>query len=96
MEVSVQLTCPCRPGFLYKNGVSLAQHKRSKIHKTWEALQENKQDKARSKHFENEIERLKSRLVHKENIEVELLNRIFHLERERDYWKAQMDGVYVN
>jgi len=76
--------------------VSLVQHKRSKIHKTWEALQENKQDKVRSKQFENEIERLKSRLTHKELIEVELLNRIFHLENERDYWKAQMDGVYVN
>jgi len=96
MEVSVQLTCPCRPGFCYKNAVSLVQHKRSKIHKTWEALQENKQDKVRSKQFENEIERLKSRLTHKELIEVELLNRIFHLENERDYWKAQMDGVYVN
>lgn len=92
MEVSVQLTCPCRPGFCYKNAVSLAQHKRSKIHKTWESLQENKQDKIRSKQFENEIERLKARLVHKEQVEA----RIFQLERERDYWKSQLDGVYVN
>ena len=96
MEVSVQLTCPCRPGFLYKNAVSLIQHKRSKIHKTWESLQENKQDKVRSKQFENEIERLKRRLTHKEEVESELLARIHQLEYERDYWKAQMDGVYVN
>jgi len=96
MEVSVQLVCPCRPGFCYKNAISLAQHKRSKIHKAWEALQENKQDKIRSKQFENEIERLKARLVHKEQVEVELIARIFQLERERDYWKEQLNGVYVN
>ena len=96
MEVSVQLACPCRPGFCYKNQISLAQHKRTKIHKTWESLQENKQDKVRSKQFENEIERLKRRLTHKEEIETELLTRIHQLEHERDSWKSQLDGVYVN
>jgi len=96
MEVSVQLTCPCRPGFFYKNIISLSQHKKSKLHKSWEAVQENKHDKIRSKQFENEIERLKDKLVHKENIEAELLARIHQLEYERDYWKAQLHGVYVN
>ena len=36
----------------------------------------HKHDKVRSKEFENEIERLKRRLIHKEAVEVELLNRI--------------------
>lgn len=96
MELSVQLVCPCRPGFVYKNQVSLYQHKKSKIHKAWEALQENKNDKLRSKEFENEIERLKRRLHHKEAVEVELLNRIHSLECEVDYWKKTYEGVYVN
>ena len=96
MEVSIQLACPCRPGFSYKNQISLLQHKRSKIHKTWESLQENKEDKIRSKQFENEIERLKRRLAHKEEVESELLARIHQLEYERDYWKGQLNGVYVN
>lgn len=96
MEVSVTYSCPCRPGFTYKNEVSLAQHKKSKLHKTWEALKENKNDKIRSKEFENEIERLKRRLEHKEEIEIELLARIHHLEDDVAYWKKCNDGVYVN
>ena len=92
MEVSVQLTCPCRPGFCYKNAMSLVQHKRSRIHKTWEDTQVHKHDKIRSKEFENEIERLKRRLAHKEEVEVELLNRIHQLEGELKYY----EGVYVN
>ena len=93
MELTQLNTCPCRPGFTYKN---LATHKRSKLHQTWEANQVHKNDKVRSKEFENEIERLKRRLTHKEEVESELLARIHQLEYERDYWKAQMDGVYVN
>lgn len=96
MEISVQLTCPCRPAFSYKNEISLAAHKKTKLHKTWEAQQDQKKDKARSKEFENEIERLKRRLNHKEEIEVELLNRIHHLEGELNYWKTACAGVYVN
>ncbi len=96
MELSVQLTCPCRPGFSYKNEVSMAHHKKTKLHKTWESLQENKQDKVRSKEFENEIERLKRRLIHKEAVEVALLNRINQLEEELVYWKTSCEGVYVN
>lgn len=92
MDVVIALECPCRPGFAYKNQISLYQHKRTKQHKTWEALQTQKQDKARSKEFENEIERLKRRLIHKEAVEVELLNRIRQLEAELKYY----DGVYVN
>lgn len=96
MELSVQLTCPCRPGFSYKNHASLVQHKRTKAHKAWEVLQENKNDKVRSKEFENEVERLKRRLLHKEAVEVELLNRIRQLEHELGYWKKACEGVYVN
>ena len=95
MEVSLQLSCPCRPSFVYKNNVSLAQHKKSKIHKAWELAQENKTDKLRSKEFENENERLKRTLAHKEELERELLNRIRHLETERDYWKRACDGVFI-
>ena len=96
MELVLKLECPCRPGFLYKNQQSLTMHKKSKMHKTWEASQDHKQDRARSKEFENEIERLKSRLNHKEALEAALLDRIHQLEREVLYWKAQLNGVYLN
>jgi hypothetical protein len=93
MELSVQLTCPCRPGFTYKN---ITTHKKSKLHQTWEANQIHKSDKIRSKEFENEIERLKRRVTHKEAVEVALLNRINQLEEEILYWKTASEGVYVN
>lgn len=93
MELSVQLSCPCRPGFTYKN---LTQHKKSKMHLAWEASKEVKDVRVQSKQFENEIERLKRRLIHKEEVEVELLNRIHQLEEEVRYWKVACEGVYVN
>ena len=96
MELSVQLTCPCRPTFSYKNEISIEAHKKTKLHKTWEAQQDQKKDKVRSKEFENEIERLKRRIIHKEAIEAELLNRIRQLEYELTYLKKVHDGVYVN
>ena len=96
MELSVELTCPCKPGFTYKNAHTLAIHKKTKHHKAWETGQENKQDKLRSKEFENEIERMKRKLAHKEAVESELLQRIWHLEAERDYWKQTCNGVYID
>jgi len=93
MEVSTLLTCPCRPNFTYKN---LAQHRKSKMHLAWEASKEVKDVRVQSKQFENEIERLKRRLLHKEEVEVELLNRIHQLEEEVQYWKTSCEGVYVN
>jgi hypothetical protein len=75
--------------------VSFGQHKRTKGHKAWEVAQDNKKDKIRSKEFENEIERLKNRLVQKDAVENELLHRIRQLEYERDYWKRMCDGVYL-
>lgn len=92
MDVSVSLQCPCRPGFTYKN---LAQHKKSKLHQSWESVREVKDVRVQSKQFENEIERLKRRLNHKEEVEVELLNRIHQLEGELEYLKKTYDGVYV-
>lgn len=96
MELSVQLTCPCRPIFSYKNEISLAAHKKTKLHKTWEASQDHKQDKVRSKEFENEIERLKRRIIHKEEVERALLSRIHQLEADVQYWRSMCEGVYVN
>lgn len=93
MDLSLKSMCPCRPGFTYKN---MATHKKSKLHQTWEANQDHKHDKVRSKEFENEIERLKRRLIHKEAVEVELLNRIRHLEKDVGYWRGVSDGLYVN
>lgn len=93
MEVSTLLSCPCRPDFTYKN---LAQHKKSKMHIAWEALREVKDIRIRSKQFENEIENLKRRMIHKEAVEVALMNRISQLEEEVLYWKTACDGVYVN
>ena len=91
--VSTLLTCPCRPNFTYKN---LAQHRKSKMHLAWEASKEVKDVRVQSKQFENEIERLKRRLNHKEEIEAELLNRIHQLQEELAYWKTAYEGVYVN
>ncbi len=66
------------------------------MHAAWEATQNLKHDRARSKEFENEIERLKARIIHKEAVEAALLQRISQLEHERDYWKVACEGVYVN
>ena len=92
MDVSTLLTCPCRPNFSYKN---LAQHKKSKMHQAWETSREVKDVRVQSKQFENEIERLKNRLEHKDQIEIELLNRIHQLESDVEYWKHASEGVYV-
>ena len=91
--VSTLMTCPCRPNFTYKN---LAQHRKSKMHLAWEASKEVKDVRVQSKQFENEIERLKRRVTHKEAVEVALLNRINQLEEEILYWKTACEGVYVN
>jgi hypothetical protein len=96
MELSIQLSCPCRPGFAYKSRESLYQHKKTKQHKTWEAAQDQKQDKARAKDFENQIERLRRKIDHKEAIETALLTRIRQLEDDILYWKAACEDVYVN
>ena len=92
MEIEALTTCPCRPGFTYKN---LSMHKKSKLHQTWEANRVHRADRVRSKEFENEIERLKRRLTHKEAVEGALLNRIQSLEEELIYWKKAYEGVYV-
>jgi len=81
MELVTQLTCPCRSNFTYKNNASFSAHKKTKMHISWENQCDNKQDKVRSKEFENEIERLKSRLYQKEAVEAELLKRIYELEK---------------
>ena len=95
MELSVQLMCPCRPALSYKNEISLAAQKKTKLHKTWETQQDQKKDKVRSKEFENEIERLRRRVAHKEEIEAELLNRIHQLQYELAYLKKAYEGIYV-
>lgn len=91
-DVSTLLTCPCRPNFTYKN---LAQHKKTKLHQAWENSKELKDTRVQSKQFENEVERLKRRLEHKEKVEVELLNRIRQLELEIQYLKTSYNGVYL-
>ena len=93
MEVSPTHQCPCRPGFIYKN---MTLHRKSKMHQQWESRQEVKDVRVQSKQFENEIERLKMKIVHKEKVEAELLERIHQLEYESQYWKKQLEGVYVN
>lgn len=96
MDVSVQLECPCKPGFLYKSQATFKVHKKSKAHTLWAALEDNKNDRARSKDFENQLERLTRRLEHKERIEEELLARIRTLEEEVKYWKSTCEGVYLD
>jgi len=85
MELSMAKCCPCRPGFVYKN---MAQHVKTKLHKAWETSQEVKDVRVQSKKYENEIQRLRNRLVHKEEVEVVLLKRIEYLEK-------QLEGVYL-
>lgn len=92
MEVAVPLQCPCRPGFLYKD---LRVHHKSKMHQAWESTKDIKDIRIKSKQFENEIERLKRRLAHKEDVETELMCRIRTLERDVEYWKKTTDGVYI-
>ena len=92
MDVSTLMTCPCRPNFTYKN---MAQHKKSKMHLAWETSREVKDVRVQSKHFENETERLKNRLEHKEQVEIELLSRIRQLESDVQYWKQASEGIYV-
>ena len=96
MELSSTFKCPCRPEFTYKNAQALVNHKKSKMHLAWETAQDVKDVRVKSKQYENEVERLKYRLVHRENLEAELLARIRTLEESVAYWKAQCEGVYVN
>ena len=66
------------------------------MHLAWETVHDAKDIRVKSKQYENEVERLKNRLVHRENIEAELLARIHSLEEAVAYWKAQCEGVYIN
>jgi predicted nucleic acid-binding Zn-ribbon protein len=65
------------------------------MHLAWETSREVKDVRVQSKQFENEIERLRHRLEHKEQVEIELLSRIRQLESDVQYWKQASDGVYV-
>ncbi len=81
-QVSVNLTCPCN-GHTFKNAAGLARHeKTAKEHHVWVAANERKDALIRSKNFENEIERLKLKLEHKELVEKQLLARIAFLEEQ--------------
>jgi uncharacterized small protein (DUF1192 family) len=71
---------------MYKN---LAQHKKTKMHQAWETSLEVKDVRGRSKHFENEIERLKHTIEHKEAVEKILLSRITRLEAELRQFGAE-------
>lgn len=62
------------------------------MHTLWATLAG---DRARSKDFENQVERLTRRLEHKEEIEKELLARIRTLEEQVEYWKKACEGVYI-
>jgi hypothetical protein len=70
-------------------------HKKTKLHKSWESIQEVKNVRVQSKHFENEIERLKRRLIHKEEVEIVLLKKIQTLETQVGHLHKQLEGVYV-
>jgi hypothetical protein len=66
------------------------------MHLAWETSQDVKNVRVKSKQYENEVERLKNRLVHRENIEAELLARIRTLEESVAYWKSQSEGIYID
>jgi hypothetical protein len=92
MEVVSTLQCPCRPGFTYKD---LRNHQKTKMHMAWESVKDVKDVRIQAKQFENEIERLKRRLAHKEDVETELMCRIRTLEHDVKYWKQANEGVYI-
>jgi len=98
MDMTVQLSCPCRPRFSYKTVASLDAHKKTKMHKAWEQIDVNKSDKIRSKEFENEVERLRRQLTQRIDVESTLMARIHQLEDECTYWKMQYNAIcpYVN
>jgi uncharacterized protein with WD repeat len=73
----------------------MKMHQKTKLHKTWETSQEVKDVRVQSKFFENEIERLKRRLAHKEEVEVVLLNKIQMLETQIGQLHKHLEGVYV-
>ncbi len=86
MDLTVSLTCPCRPGFVYKSPATLASHiKTSKAHQSWVTTNERKDATLRCKEFENEIERLKLKLEQKDRVERQLLARIAFLEDQLTY-----------
>ena len=95
MDIVPQLTCACNPGFVYKSQGTFLAHKKTKMHTLWTTLMDSKQDRARSKEFENQVERLTRKLEHKEEIEKELLARIRALEEQVAYWKKACEGVYI-
>jgi len=66
------------------------------MHIAWETAQDVRVVRVNSKKYENEVERLKNSLVHRENIEAELLARIRTLEESVKYWQKQCEGIYVN
>ena len=66
------------------------------MHLAWETSQDVKDVRVKSKQYENEVERLKNRLIHRENVEAELLAHIRTLEESVAYWKKQSEGVYIN
>ena len=86
-SIQILLTCPCRPGFMYKSANSMKQHKLTKTHVAWETAQDEKNNRVLSKQLENEVERLKLSLQQRDRIEHELLNRIKDLEKQIQYYQ---------
>jgi hypothetical protein len=56
------------------------------MHLAYEKVQEVKDVRVQSKQFENEIERLKNKLIQRELVEAELLVRIRILEESLSYY----------
>ncbi len=81
-QVSVTRTCPCRPDFTWKTNTTYTRHFSNETHKKWVTANERKDAMSRSKEFENEIERLRHKLEHKEQVEKQLLARISFLEAQ--------------
>ena len=79
------LSCPCKPGFNYKTPTTFNAHKLNKKHLAWESTQDQKNQRVLTKQLENEVERLKNKLLQREKVENELLNRISDLEKQIDY-----------
>ena len=83
-------SCPCRPGFQYKTKNALDAHRKTKMHLGYEKTNDLKNTMASSKKLENEMEAMKLRLKHKENIETQLLERINQLEYENKWLVKQL------
>lgn len=82
-QLACQLSCPCRPGWVYKNANYMEMHKTSKRHQRYEEEIQLKHIQVLSKKYENEIANLKRQLEEEKLNSFRLQKRVEELERQK-------------